>query len=430
MNESRLNRHLRTYLLFLLAVIFVLNVMYTVRKPIWNPRNELAHYDHIDRFSSGRVPRLNDDISDYSYEVTLEHFSWNTPEGFDGSRASMGIEGKSYEAHQPFLYYSLLAPPNALLKYLAVSPPTQITILRVIQLLFVQAGILLLIPIFKEIHRIAGVKSIYGYLMALGMAFSNIGSYHSLGNDNLSLLICNAAVYFCLVSWRRGAFAWRILAGLTAGAAFLVKYTNGLILIIHVILWALLFVGRKESRERRNILPFSLPFLMIAAYLLINQLLYSDTLRTSVTESYFGSVMLPTPGVVRFLKGMIVNSFSLIHLGIITPGSVMWIVLFMVVLNTVVCGWRSFVGKGAYDLLVFVAGIMACLVILSATLLNEFRPGVRWGAFRHYYGFQLFYLAAIFNVPVRMGRKVGAGLVVVLAGLFSVLAVRYGLQLM
>ena len=123
---------LEMWLAALLAATFAGNIAWTLEQPIWSPRDEIAHFDYVEKLSVGRLPLPDEPISDSTFAMCLE-FSWARPADFDGTRPSMGLAGTSYEAWQPPLYYALLTPPNLLLESLGANPRLRITVLRLFQ---------------------------------------------------------------------------------------------------------------------------------------------------------------------------------------------------------------------------------------------------------------------------------------------------------
>lgn len=401
----------RLYLSAVFIIYCALNIIYTVNQEIWTQcRDEIAHYDYIDKLSDFILPDAKDDVSDYTSYLSFEAgFLWwkNSIPGFDGTAESAGLVNKSYEAHQPPLYYALLAVPNYFLKLFDVNPTSQLIILRLISLLFVLAGYFLVIPIFKEIKKITKVDDIYGYMIAVGLAIFDFQCYYALGNDSLSLFINNLAIYLLLLFWQRQQPIYANWAALVVALAILTKFTNGFILFVYFIILFLYFTQKGSKENKARILLMAMhPILLVGIYLIGNAMIhgydYTDILGTDTTKSYFAHFIRPTASSYLFLQHLISHFFSIGALGItkipFTWQWVMWLTIIAITLNGINC----MIGKHkneAYRTMLLISVFITSLVLLSAVLLNKYRPGVIWVDFRHYNGYALLLVMSIFNLP-------------------------------
>lgn len=391
--DNRITTFLSVWMLFLICIGCVCNIVYTIHQPIWSPRDEIGHYDYIDRLSSFELPSPSDDISDYTFEITMQNFTWIKPDGFDQTKAGMGLAGKSYEAQHPPVYYTALALPNRLIKLTGVSPTAHIRLLRVLQIFFMISGILVLIPIFKELQALFGIDSFFGLFLSLCILLTNTDYYYSLGNDNLSMLVCNIAVLFYLVAWRKDKSVYAFAAAFFTALCFLVKYTNGLMFIPHGIYCAML-LRRRKSVSCRLIITFLLPFLIVGLYMIFNCMVRGkdDVLGTGITKGYFSWWVLPIDGYVKFLDYFIVDSINLKHIGIGRVRSLLWLTPLMMGVNMMFALYMIAKKRNAgFAWLILLCVLISALVILSALILNRYRPGVHWHIFRHYYGYLAFW---------------------------------------
>ena len=410
----------------LVPLVMVLNLVAAWRAPVWSPRNELAHYDFIDQIGRLRLPRPGDPISDYTYRITTGGFTWKKPSGFDGSRESMGIEGLSYEVHQPPLYYTLMAIPNIWLKSRGEVPAVQIRLLRCVQVLVAGLGFLLLIPIFRELSVLGGFSTAYGVIAAVGMMLCNVGTYTTLGNDSFSALFCNLAVLFHLRYWRRGAIAELAGASFAVAGALLVKHTNGLMLPLHLVSAASFALSRHDGAARKPLLIGAIPVFLLAISLVFNRLYFGRFLPLDVTEQYFENVVTPTRGAWRLVRTLVLDSLTLRHLHFQWPPWAARYLLAMLALNTLLSGYRVlWLRARGGEVIVLICCLMSLSVIGSALFLNTYKPGVWWSAFRHFYGYQVFWWIALFRVPIPLPARTAARTAGVIGAGVALLVVWY-----
>ncbi len=375
------------------------------KAPVWGPRNELAHFDYIESVSRGALPRSGGLIAESTFQITIEGFEWKRPAGFDGSRESMGAEGRSYEAQQPPLYYALMAAPNLALRVGGAPPLLRVRLLRLCQIALVAGGALLAVALFRELSLLFGISALNGYLLAAWLALINGARFTTLGNDSLSLLLCNLVLWLDARAWRTGRAGFAALAGGAAGAAFLCKYTNGLIFLVHI---TMTFGAWREKRWPRLqflgalFLPFVIA-LAWAAFSLARSGGAPDFLATqALFEGQTGSVR----GGWRFLRILILDSLRLGHAGVAAPVSAPRYVIAMIALNGLLSAARfARERRPNWNAALFASSLFAALLLGVAAALNANYPGVWWSAFRHFGGYQAIWFTAIFSIPFPLSER-------------------------
>lgn len=88
-------------------------LLYVVTLPPWDLFDEEQHLDYALSLRDGRIPTLEDtirfEIAESAFETNRwEHYRLNQPV-LAPDPVGMGLEGRSYEAYQPPLYYALIA---------------------------------------------------------------------------------------------------------------------------------------------------------------------------------------------------------------------------------------------------------------------------------------------------------------------------------
>jgi hypothetical protein len=96
-----------------LALSLLHSLVYVVTLPAWDLFDEEQHLDYALGLRDGRIPTLDDTIRFEIAESAFEsdrwkHYRINQPDQAPDP-AGMGLEGRSYEAYQPPLYYTLIA---------------------------------------------------------------------------------------------------------------------------------------------------------------------------------------------------------------------------------------------------------------------------------------------------------------------------------
>ena len=382
---------LPTLLLFGCALIqHVYAAVYSWETPIWHPRNELAHYDFIDSLSKGHWPKPGASISDETFNLTLAHFQWKSPDDFDGTKEGMGVEGLSYENHQPPVYYAVMAVPNALLRIANVAPATRVRLLRLFQNGVVGLGLLLVFPIFSSLHRSLGISRVAGGLIACWMATTNCVRYASLGNDSFAVFACNLVFLFCALWFEKKQTFWAVAAALTTSLAMLVKFTNGLVLPVYAATWFTLLIGARRRPGKKDIFLLLLPLLPVLLYMGFNMFACGEPMRTSATKDSFEHLIPGIAGTPEFVHRLMNDAFCLTQFHILFPPWGLLLAVACLSASVLLSIYRIVTNRDRKaSLLLLGCCLLVAGLLAAAALLNHFRPGVRWEAFRHYAGVQL-----------------------------------------
>jgi hypothetical protein len=415
----------RYYLLFLFVIFFIFNIIYSVNQSLWksimwSPIDEVAHYDYIDKLSDLKIPSPSDDISAYTLHITTEVFS-KIPD------KKIGLMNKSYEAQQPPIYYLLLAVPNYVLKALSVDPKRQILILRLFNQLFILLACVLIILIFKELHKLIHIDAIYGYMLAIIIILLNADKRYGLSNDNLSPLMNNLGIYFLLLFWSSKHIKYATWAALTVTLGFLTKYTNGYMLILYIGV-LVVYISQCQATQRiayKKLFLASSPILLIFLYFGLNIFLYGyqDILKTQATKEYFASMVLPINETMGFIRRLMEESFNFYDLFTI-PQILLYLALVMIIVNFFYSIYKGLYKKETYYVFIFIASLISILVLIAALLLNKYRAGVYWFEFRHFAGYILFWMIAIFHLPIFFNNNVKKGFI----GLFMLFMTLVAIQ--
>lgn len=412
---DRYSRYLSFYLLFLglLAIPHYVDLIW-FSGPLWSPVDELAHYDYIDQLSSGHMPHPRDSITPYSERITAEYFGF--PEGvhYDGTNQSLGTTGKSYEAHQPPLYYLLLAGPNYLLKAAGVPPPVQIRILRSFNILiFVGTAILILLT-FRDLTAMMDVDPLLGHFVAYVTVSVRFIQRYSISCDNLAAIIGAACIWLSVRLWRTGDQRYIGWSCLAAVLTFLTKYTNGLLFLV----WGLntlYFCQHRGRNPLRSVLwqwsPLALPVL----YILGNGFVYGwdDPLKSKSAAEYFAGFLGINLNVFEIIRDLMGHSMDLRPALEYRTGVAIF-ALGLISLNYAISFYRLLILQHRRILPIFVACQMSVLIILAAFLLNPYVGGVSWYFYRHYEGYDGFWYTSLVALPFlfenQWFRSIGIGI--------------------
>lgn len=405
----------------LLVAAFVLGTVCVLRQSIWSPRDEIAHFDYIEQLSSGHWPQAGEMISDRTFAMCLHDFDWPRPDDFDGTRGTMSVFAFSYEAWQPPLYYALMVLPNRALDWLDVSPTTRLVTLRLLTLGFVYAGLLMVVALFYELGKLGAVGREVGWLVALALAVTNLQHYFSLGNDNLAPLF--GATFFWLHARHHRLGESRCLwwAAFVTGLGIWCKFSNGLLLVVHVVLCLLRpRAGALESTWRSRLATLVIPLGMAIALLTLNHFRFGEVLNISTTEERFAPRTVSTDYSPLFLTFLVHDSLLLIwkngaRFVAAHPRTLAWwwgfaATLAVNALLVLVCRLR---GKwtARQGVVLLAVGITA-MVVAAAAILNLKRPSVYWYNFRHFFAYAVPWFTAIslsgIALPPRIGTWVTA----------------------
>jgi hypothetical protein len=387
---------LRRLVLIVFGLVVLSNGIWIWRQPVWSPRDELAHFDYVERLSDGELPQANAPIAKQSFRITRDYLGAYQYADFDGTPQGLGLAGISYEAGQPPLYYVLLAGPNRLLRTTALRPPDQIRLLRILQYGFVVLGAILALPLSREAARTFGGDESWGAPFAIALALPHLVYTHSLGNDNASLAAGMAVLLlWCRALHKGNDFAARG-ASLVFGLSLLLKYSNLVLLPAHVVA-AVVYLSRHGRRRDWCLLP-ALSALPLIGWLAANVYRLGEPLGTRASLILFSGWVGPMP-IPLFLDQLARDAFNMGSANLALPSGAGWILLGVLATHAAFrfARWRR--GHRPADAAVAVVAASALAAVGFGAVLNAFRPGVHWVAFRHYVAIFPLWLIGLFGWP-------------------------------
>jgi hypothetical protein len=367
-----------TYFLALASIFLAVKAfVYVQRQPVWNPVDELAHMDYIEKIGNGILPKTHDAVSEDLFQ-SIGHTQFMLPPGYDGTRNTLSLANLSYEAQQPPAYYALLAIPDKIMVVANADVTMRVKALRLISFLLVLTGTFLYLPIFRLLEKILATPlSAAAWLSVIFTLCTSFSNRYGLGNDRLSLLANNLMLLFLLRSvvykQKRDDYLFA-LAGVLAG---LTKYTNlpwiAALVIIHLC--------AKRSQEKKIFAQFHLLILL----LLPLWMAWNFVRETGPVKEF--ALMLPAGHVDfrTFLQLLLGDMTDLSFLGIRSPHLfdpilAGWLLSFIFV----VYKWKKITRQAPWML--FSGGIIF-LLLCAQFLLNRYVAGVHWYAYRHYSGY-------------------------------------------
>lgn len=366
---------------------------------IWFISDELAHYDYIDQLSSGRLPHPRDGLTDYTIEITADHFGFPDGLHYDGTRESLGVVGRSYEAQQPPLYYLLLAPPNYVLKKLNVAPPTLIRILRSFNVVVYIGMAVFILLTFRELSMMLGLDPLLGYIVACLAISVRFVHRHHISNDHLPALAGACAFYLGVRLWRTGRHRYMAWSCLAAVLAFLTKYTAGLLLAF----WGLntlFFYRRRGWRGWRTTLLHFAPLGALVLHFAGNARLYGvrDILGLRAADEVLWAFTKPNLNLVDVLRDLFARSVDLRPV-VTIPTPVALMLLGVMGLSYALSFYRLFIRDNRNALPLFLACQVSVMVVLLAVVLNPYTTGIPWFFFRFWEAYGLCWYTALVATP-------------------------------
>jgi hypothetical protein len=404
-------------LLFLVYVWIALD--YTWKLRIWSPIDEIAQYDYIDKISSGHFPVPGEKISDYTADLSINYFDWIKDNSFNGTKESMGLSGLSYEVHQPPFYYLVMALPNLIVKALPISPWMKIKFLRETGVLAQVIAAIIIGACIYKCRRYADIHPLWSLIVPVVILIPGWEWRSPINNGNFALLTVSLSLFFMLVylgnqeKHRPG-----VLSVLFASLSFLTKYTYGLLLVLILGVYLIIFWKNRNHEKGmifwKQALPIFSPLVIVFLYFVFNvfRFGFGDILGSKAVASLMASQMIIGTWGFGLAKLLIVTAFSIPYLKVQPP----WTIIFLTGcgLTAVQAAWLFLKGKHrGNSLYVMSLGVVAIIMVLT-WLLSKVSPTVDWGFFRHFYGFIGFWLIAPLGFGFRSGvvQKVMTGILI------------------
>jgi hypothetical protein len=371
-------------LLILFSYAIGLGLLQIFSSPIWDFRDEIAHFDYIEKLSHFHYPIPNEDISSYTAELCRYHFRWNETLSYDGTISSMGLAGKSYEAQQPPVYYVLLAIPYSVTKIFNWSPEAKLRTLRLIGYIFYVVGALLVIAIFSELARSFNIAQYYGYWIAFLILIINKQYVTTLGNDNLSLLLSSLSLYTALLYWRTKTTFSLIVLSISCGMSAITKLTNLPLILLPLItlLFTQFYFQRRAIVSHWIIALFAL--LPVNIYFVYQFTTTGHILGLSEMRELFASIVKPFESI-DFIKRLVTDSLHIQDITTRQNRNIIFTVIVILLIWNLIQNIYNLKNEKATAILYFFTLTIGILIITIGLLLNHYAHGVYWSTFRHYY---------------------------------------------
>ena len=380
------------YTCVLLFIIYVaINFNYIFNAPIWNPLNdELAHIDYIDRIvNEHRFPVDGELISDRSFQfhndLKVQHYP-----GFDGKKENLFIIGHSYEAHQPPVYYLIMATPYYFVMKSSLNPVVKLALLRTFSYIFHLLGIILLFAICKEINQYFNnhILSLdFQWIIALFILITTIQNRAGINNDQLSLLAVNLSVYFSIRFLNSKHIIYAFAIGICGCIAFFVKYTNGLITMLSTIF--LFFQWITNFKKNKIFLFAFIPFISIPLFFICNGILngWDNILSNKINNQLF---VFFDPGMLSvsdFFKLHWTEFFNIEYLDTKTFDSLL---IGLLLYGIGIGFWIYYLTQRKVDIIWSASLYTTLILYIIILILNNYVCCVTWYSFRLYSGYMFF----------------------------------------
>jgi hypothetical protein len=257
---------LRALVALQLIALLVLTAVTVPRFRVWADVDERPHYDYVQKLvEEQRIPRPTDLVSPEVQAITDR--TWPAPSPTDP--ATLGHDGKSFEAMQPPLTYFAAAPA-----FVTVADHRdKVYALRVWDALLMALAVLLLWQLARRLAEppaaLAGFSTALTVLLLPGVVVRSV----TFGNTPLELALSTA---YLLALWRAdqtGRTRPLLSAAVLLGLCLLTKLT--LLPLVPLLLLALVRMARAGSSPRRWAL-LAVPPLLLAPWLVLNVVRYGS----------------------------------------------------------------------------------------------------------------------------------------------------------
>lgn len=380
---KKLDRFLRYILITICAITIVWSVKFIWQKEKWSPIDEYAHMDYIEKMCEGKMPKLQNDISNDIYLDLIEH----PDRSFTGpihTREELGMGNYSYQAKHPPIYYSVLLVPNFVMQKIGFTAFERLKILRLISYFLFLLGSLICIPIFKLLNE-KGFKTpkFYSWTCVLFSLLIATHQRYGLTNNMLSPLFINASIYYVLkyhVTYDV-KFLYRFI--IIGGLALSVALTN-LFIIPFLFLYALIIY--LPHFQKKTFFTACALLLIPALVILWWQL---TTIPDKAFEEYLQNLLLAvipanTITFKMFLDLLLNDTFQLSFISEKLDVSKIYLTLLSFNIGICVLFFKSIITQYKWIAILF---IVFLIFIINLYLLNRYVDRVHWVAFRNYLGF-------------------------------------------
>lgn len=405
---SILHRLFNGYRKYLAALIFIvivgvygfISIKYVWYATVWGPYDELPHVDYIDRIAfEKRFPKDGELISDRTHKFHLDLKTLNGP-GYDGTKEGLGPIGYSYEAHQPPVYYFVMALPYKWIMEKDWSPTLKVRWIRMCSFLLHLLGILMVLPVFIQLKKLFPDKldMSFGYILLTCVWLTSMNLRFGLGNDHLSMLLINSSLYFLIKAWRKNRM-WNALICLAiASLSFFTKYTNLVAVGVIGLLVILLHIKKIEPNRKWLFFLIYIPLLSIPVYFAYKISIHgmNNMFDNKHTQSIFALIPAGLFKYKTFLELMSIDFMSFYYLMIFYK----W--RFQAMLFIFIFGYSTYLLTIKNNLTQrpywTIAILTNTLLFIALFILNKYVCCIVWFSFRLYSGYMIFIWFAILGI--------------------------------
>ena len=272
-----------THRLTLSLIVFlslIVGGVWAALLPAWDLNDEQQHVDYVRYISeTGRLPVMGDGLISPAIAESViatdrwSHLRLRRPGSMD--RATWGLEGQSYQAYQPPLYYLLLVAP-----YEAWSQSTLAAMYGLRAITVVLATISAIVAYYVIVELTDGRFDLaFLGTVALVLIPERAQATSRVNNDVTTELFGGLFLLLVIQQWRSGPSMHRSIAlGATVGLALLSK-SSALILLIPLILCILFPTPNHSFTKRlRHLIVQTLVVMVVAGWHIArNQIIYGDS---------------------------------------------------------------------------------------------------------------------------------------------------------
>ena len=259
-------RGLRVLVALQLAALLVLTAVTVAKFRVWADIDERPHYDYVQKLvEEQRIPRPTDLVSPEVQAITDR--TWPRPSPTDP--ATLGRNGRSFEAMQPPLTYIAAAPAFA-----AVGDHRdKVYALRIWGALLLAVTVLLLWRLSRSLAEppaaLAGFSAALTVLLLPGVVVRSA----TFGNTPLELALSTAYLLALWRAERTGGTRPLVAASVLLGLCLLTKLT--LLPFVPLLLLVLARTARTGPARRRWAL-LAVPAALLAPWLIMNIVRYGS----------------------------------------------------------------------------------------------------------------------------------------------------------
>ncbi len=392
---SEKRNYIAGILLFIIYVIIHFN--YILKSPIWNPNDELAHVDYIDRIvNEKRFVKDGELISDRSFQFHNDLKVINYV-GFDGKKEHLFIIGNSYEAHQPPIYYLLMATPYYFIMNSDLNPVMKLTLLRIFSYVFHLLGIILIFAIFKEInayfkHHVFTLD--FQLITALFILITTMHNRAGINNDQLNLLAVNLSIYFTIRYLKTKHIKYAFAISLWGCISFFIKYTNGL---ISLILGIFLFAEWIKTIDKKRLFPLVfIPFFAIPLFFINSGIQngWNNILNNKINGQLF---VFFSPGMLSFLDFFKFHWFEFFNLEYLGIKNLYFQYAGFLFYGLAIILWIYYMTRRKVNIIWTISLFITLILYIIILLLSNYVCCVAWYSIRLYSGYMIFITLALFG---------------------------------